>query len=66
MCGLHKYKKENDKSTDATEFGDRRTLPYDSTTFSLVSICVSINLIYTWLSLLEENLRGVVVPIKRR
>ena len=47
MCDLYAYDKENYKSTDATNFYGGRPIPYYSTTVSLVSLCVSINFIYT-------------------
>ena len=55
MCGLYSYNKENYRSTDATKFGGGRTIPDDSTTISLVSICVSIKLIDTWINILAKN-----------
>ena len=48
--GLHDNEKINYKSTDATIFGGGIPIPDNSTTSSLVSIYVSINLIYTWLN----------------
>ena len=66
MCVLHAYRKENDKSSDATNFGGGRPIPYNSTRISLVYLCVSINFIETWLNILDNVLHGVVVPIKIR
>ena len=36
MCGLYAYDKENDNSTDATNFGDVIPIPYDSNKIYLV------------------------------
>ena len=55
MCGFHAYDKENYKSTYAANFGGRSTIPDDSTTIYLVSICIIINFIDTWLNVLEIN-----------
>ena len=55
MRGLNAYYKENDKSTDATEFGCGRPLTLDSTTDSLVSLCVSIKFIENWINVLANN-----------
>ena len=65
MRGLHADDKKNDKSTDVTNFGGGSPIPYDSTTISLVSILVCINLIYTWLTVLGKKIDDVV-PINRR
>ena len=55
MCGLHAYNKENNNSTDETDFGGGRPLPDDSTTGSLVFLCVSINIIDNLISVLLNN-----------
>ena len=66
MCGLHAYYKENDKSTDEKHFCGGRPIPDDSTTISLVSLCVSNNFIDTCLNVLPKIIRGIVVLINRR
>ena len=55
ICGLHVYEKLNDKSTDAEIFGGGRSLLEDSTIDSIVSLCVSLNFIYTLLKALANN-----------
>ena len=55
MCGLYAYDKENDNSTDATNFGDVIPIPDDYNKFYLVSLCLSINFTYTWINVLENN-----------
>ena len=52
MCGFNAYNKENDKSTDATNFGGGTPLLEYSTTYPLFYFCVRINFIYTWLNVL--------------
>ena len=54
MCILQAYDKENDESTDAKEFGGRRPIPNDYSTIFLVSICVTVNFIYTWINVLAS------------
>ena len=54
LCGIYTYDKENDKSTDATNFGGGRPIPYDSTKISLVSIFSGINFIDTWINVLAK------------
>ena len=54
MCGFNAYNKENDKSTDATNFDGGIPIPDNSTTISIVYLCVSIKSIYTWLNVLEN------------
>ena len=56
MRGLHAYNKYNDKSTGATDFGDGRPLPEDSTINSLIYLCVSINFIETWINALAKKI----------
>ena len=53
MCGLHAYNKENDNSTDATNVFSGIPIPDDSTKVSIVSICVGINFIDTWLNIMD-------------
>ena len=55
MCCLNAYDKENDNSTNATNFGGGRPMPDDSTSVSLVSLCVSINFIETWINVLSKT-----------
>ena len=64
MCGLHAYYKQNNKSTDATKFGDGIPLPEDFTINNPVSLFVGITFINTWLNTSEKILRGIVLPIK--
>ena len=66
MCGLPDYNKNNYKSTDEIKFWGGITLPEDFTINPLVSFCVSINIIDTFLNALGKTIRGVVVPIKKR
>ena len=56
MCGLYAYNKENDRSTYATNFVGGRPIPDYSTLISLVSLCVSIKFIDTWLNALAKTL----------
>ena len=49
VCDKHIEDKLNDMSTDATKFGCGITITEDSKIYSLVSLCVSLNLIYAWL-----------------
>ena len=55
MCALHAYDKNNYNLTDETNFGDERPLPEDSTINHIISLCVSINVIYTWLVALANK-----------
>ena len=55
MCGLHAYKKNNDKSTNATKCFVERFLPADSKRNPLGCLCVIINLIDTWPNALETK-----------
>ena len=55
---------KNDKLTDATESDDGRPLPEYSTINMLVSLCVGINFIETWLNTLENIFCDIAVPIK--
>ena len=55
MCGLHAYDKNNDTSTNATKFGGGIPLQADSKINPIVSLCVRINFIDTWIFALEIN-----------
>ena len=55
MCGLYAYNKDNDNSTDATDFGGGRPLPEYSTINPLIYPCVSINFIGTWSNILGKT-----------
>ena len=55
MCGLHAYDKNNDRSTDATNFGGGRPLPEDSTMDPLIFFLFSIEFIDTCFNALEES-----------
>ena len=55
---------KNDKLNDATESDDGRPLPEYSTINMLVSLCVGINFIETWLNTLENIFCDIAVPIK--
>ena len=56
MWFLHAYDKQNGKSTDAIKLGGRIPIPEDSTINNIVTLCVSINFIDTWLNILAETI----------
>ena len=56
MCGLHTYNKHKDNSTDAKNFCGVRPLPDYYTIYSCVSLCVSLNIIDTWLKASANNI----------
>ena len=55
ICGIHDYNKK-DKSNDAPNFGGGRPLPEYSIINPLVSICVSINFMDTWINALAKKI----------
>ena len=55
VCGLYSYNKQNDNSTDATNFGGVIHLPEYYTMNNHVYLCVIINFIDTWLNTLTNN-----------
>ena len=55
MCGLHVFDKQNNKSTNATNFGVGKPQTESSTINTLVYLCVSMNFIYNWISTLSNS-----------
>ena len=56
MCGLHTYDKLKDISTGATYLCGGRPLPEYSNVVSLVSLCITIPFIDTWINILDKKI----------
>ena len=56
MCGLHAYKKLKERSTGATDFHGGQPLQEDSNVNPIISLCVTINFIDTWMNKLDKNI----------